>query len=136
MFIKDPEENALVYYLHAVELFIAIFPPDYSTDGLLQAIHRFVSLRGYPAHIYSDPGSQLIAADKESRIIDDNTLKEFGAMEGLQWHFSSPNAPWQNGCVESLIKSVKKALKVTIGEVLSFPELQTVLFEVSNLMNE
>ena len=51
--------------------------------------------------------------------------------------FSLPNAPLQNGCAESLIKSVKKAIKVTIGEqVLSFPELQTVLFEMSNLVNE
>ena len=83
--------------------------PDYSTDGLLQTIRRFVSLRSYPAHMYSDLGSQLVAADKQLRSvmmnIDNDKLKEFGAMEGLQWHFSSPNAPC-NGCFALNAKSV------------------------------
>ena len=68
---------------------------------------------------------------------DQEKLKEFGADKGMMWHFSPPGAPWHNGCVESLIKSVKKALKIAIGDqVLSYPELQTVLFEVSNIVNE
>ena len=42
--------------------------------------------------------------------------------------FCYPNVPWKNGCVESLIKSIKKAIKITVGEqILSFPELQTDL---------
>ena len=50
---------------------------------------------------------------------------------------TAPDAPWQNGCVEALIKSCKKALFHAIGlQVLTFSELQTVMFEVANLMNE
>ena len=52
-------------------------------------------------------------------------LREFGAHKGLQWHFGPPDAPWRNGCAESLVKSVEKAMKVAIGDqILSFPELQ------------
>ena len=65
------------------------------------------------------------------------TLKALGADEGVRWEFAPPNAPWRNGCAEALIKSVKKSLKVAIGDqVLSFPELQTVLYEAANLVNE
>ena len=36
-----------------------------------------------------------------------------------------------------MIKSVKKGIKVVIGDhILSFPELQAVLFEIANLVNE
>ena len=38
---------------------------DYSTDEFLLVFRRFVSVRGYPAKIYSDPGSQLKSASKE-----------------------------------------------------------------------
>ena len=38
---------------------------DYSTDAFLLVLRRFASLKGYPAKIYSDVGSQLEAASKE-----------------------------------------------------------------------
>ena len=114
---------------------------NYSTDGFLQTLRRFTSIRGFPANIWSDCGTQLVATDKELREMikgfDKEKLIEFGADKGLKWHFSPPGAPWYNGCVESLVKSVKKGLKVAIGEqILSFPELQCVLFEVANIVNE
>ena len=52
--------------------------PDYTTEGFLQTMKRFVSIRGYPANMYSDPGSQLVAADKELKQVcknlDENML--------------------------------------------------------------
>ena len=58
-------------------------------------------------------------------------------MEGFDWNFTPADAPWQNGTSESLIRSVKRSLKAAIGEIiLTFLELQTVLFEVANLINE
>ena len=59
-------------------------------------------------------------------------------MHGLKWKFTkSSDAPWQNGCCEALIKLVKQALTITIGDsILKFSELQTVLFEAANLLNE
>ena len=55
----------------------------------------------------------------------------------LLGNFSSPDAPWQNGCSEALIKTLKKCFSHAInGNSLAFSELQTVTFEVSNIMNE
>jgi hypothetical protein len=114
---------------------------DYSMDGFIQTLRRFTSIRGYPKSIYSDCGSQLVATDKELRNLVKGfgveKLKEFGADNGLKWYFSPPNAPWRNGCVESLVKSIKKCIKVAIGDqILSYPELQTVLYEAANIVNE
>ena len=71
---------------------------DYSTDGFLQTTRRFVTLRGYPGNIYSDSGSQIMAANKEIqdlyKQLNVNQLKEFGADKGLTWHFATPDAPW------------------------------------------
>ena len=40
---------------------------DYSTDGFLQTFRRFTSIRGYPSEVWSDCGTQLVAADKGLR---------------------------------------------------------------------
>ena len=49
----------------------------------------------------------------------------------------SADAPWENGCSEALIKSVKRCLASSIGtNVLSYSELQTVLFDIADLLNE
>ena len=38
---------------------------SYDTDAFLGALRRFSSIRGYPATMHSDNGSQLVAANKE-----------------------------------------------------------------------
>ena len=114
---------------------------NYSTEGFLTVFRRFVSIRGYPAKLYSDNGKQFVGASKELKLaIKDlkwDIIQDFGAEAGSEWHFSPADAPWQNGCVESLIKSIKKAIQTAIGtQVLKFSELQTVLYEAANLVNE
>ena len=88
---------------------------NYTTEGLLMVLRRFVPLRGYPSRIFSDPGSQLVSASKELRDIikglDEEKLAKFGTDKGTKWTFSPPDSPWQNDCAESLVKSVKGALK-------------------------
>ena len=64
-------------------------------------------------------------------------LEAFGVVERFQWKFTPADAPWQNGISEALIKTIKRTLKLTIGDnILTFSELQTVYFEVANLVNE
>ena len=55
----------------------------------------------------------------------------------MKWQFTTPAAPDQNGCAESLVKSCKISLKKAIGEQVLTPlELQTCLIEVANLVNQ
>ena len=62
---------------------------DYSTDAILQTIRRFVSIRGCPSEIYSDQGSQLIAASKETAALvqdwDWSTVHNWSATQGIKW---------------------------------------------------
>lgn len=83
---------------------------DYSTDSFIFVLQRFISLRGCPSpiKIWSDRGSQLKSADREIKdvllSIDDKRIMEFGACHAFDWEFCAPNAPWQNGCSEALVK--------------------------------
>lgn len=114
----------------------------YDTNNFLKAFRRFVSVRGFPKIVYSDRGTQLVKANKGLTggmvDLDFDEIAKFGGKEGMCWKFTKgADAPWQNGCSESLIKSVKRALTYSIGDkVLQFGELQTVFFEVANLINE
>lgn len=114
----------------------------YDTNSFLSTFRRFVSIRGYPQTIHSDMGTQLTAASKEIRNMmekwNTNQISKFSLNQGTTWSFNkSANAPRQNGICEALIKTVNRLLVTTVGEyVLSFGELQTVLFEIPNLLNE
>lgn len=102
----------------------------YSANAFLATYQRFISVRGAPKILYSDRGSQLIAAGKN--------IERIGNNEGVIWKYNRPSdAPWYNGASESLIKSVKRNLCIAIGDsVLTFGELQTALFNVASMMNE
>jgi hypothetical protein len=113
---------------------------DYSTEGFLMVLRRFFAVRGYPDTLWSDRGSQLVGADAELRRAreawDETKLKNFCAEKYMKWTFFTPTAAHQNGCAESMIKTTKKEIKRAIGEqTLTALELQTVLFEVTNLVN-
>ena len=68
---------------------------------------------------------------------DTEKLREFSAERGMQWKFTTPASPHQNGWAEALVKSCKLALKKAIGaQVLTPFELYTCLLEVANLVNQ
>jgi len=122
----------------AVHLELAV---DCSTMEFIQVLRRFFSIRGYPAVIMSDNGTQMVGAARELREmtqgLDAKTLKEFCAEKGIKWIFTTPAAPHQNGCAEALVKTCKSALKKAIGEQTLTPfELYTCLLEVGNLVNQ
>ena len=115
--------------------------PDYSTEKFLMVLRRFVSLRGYPAKLLSDNGTQLKAANEElQKVLKTwhwDELSAFGSTKGMQWEFIPADAPWQNGISEALVKWVKKAMSIAIGEsTLTFSELQTVCYDAVNLVNK
>ena len=115
---------------------------DYSTDGFMQVLRRFVSLRGCPTRIYSDDGTQLVGASNElKRIVNGirwtDVEKECVELGAIKWMFSPANAPWYNGAVEALVKTVKRALNSAVGsQIMTFSELQTCMFEAGQLVNQ
>jgi hypothetical protein len=113
----------------------------YDTESFLMALSRFVSVRGWPEIIYSDPGSQLIGAERELaetwKSIDRQSLHKSGTENGLTWIFGPADSPWYQGAVESLVKSAKRAIHFAINnQRLSVQEFMTVCSEATNLLNE
>ena len=61
------------------------------------------------------------------------------ASYGTQFSFIQPGSPWQNGCSEALIKSVKRTMRWLTGSdspKFSVLQLQRVLNGIANTLNE
>ena len=103
--------------IRAVQVELAV---DSSTIEFIQVLRRFVSVRGQPSLMLSDNWSQFIGAERQLKEMmkgwDIEKLREFSAEKGIQWKFTTPASPHQNGCAEALVKSCKMALKKAIGE--------------------
>ena len=83
--------------------------------------------------MFSDPGSQLTAADKE---LSQAASRE-GVNHGMDWIVGPADSPWHQGAVEALVKTTKRTLKLAINDQrLSAPEFLTVCTEAANTINE
>lgn len=89
---------------------------------------------------FSDNAGAYRKASEElselSTLLNDKTLVESLAEQGIEWRFNVEKAPWMNGFVERMVGIVKAALKRVIErQVLNYEELQTVLCEVEDTIN-
>ena len=114
---------------------------DYGTDSILETLRRFAIIRRCPGEIISDQGSQLIAAAKDIEAYvskwDWQPINHWAANQRIKWTVVPAEGQHQNGLSESLIKSVKRTLKHKIGsQILSFSQLQTIFYEVANIIND
>lgn len=113
---------------------------NYSTDAVLSSVRRFLSLRGRPGVIHTDPGSQLESASGKLESWWDRMkvgLRELGSNRNFSWEISPPNSPWRQGKAERRIGIVKRLLKFSVGDSKLTPlELQTALYECADICNE
>ena len=104
-FIKRCGELYLLTSTRALYLDVAT---DYSSEFIMHAIRRLKFHRGNVKTMVSDPGTQLVAADKELKNWrkgwNEEELKSFGAKEGLAWSFIMPASQHQNGAAEAMVK--------------------------------
>ncbi|GBM27643.1 hypothetical protein AVEN_49949-1 [Araneus ventricosus] len=64
-------------------------------------------------------------------------VKDFHASHKIQWCFIAEKAAWWGGFYERLIRSVKLALRKTLGRTtLSREELETLLIEIEGKVRE
>ena len=67
--------------------------PDFSLSGLrvIRELETIVAVRGKPAMIVSDNGTELTS----------NAVLRWAADQGIEWHYIAPGKPTQNAFVES-----------------------------------
>jgi hypothetical protein len=115
---------------------------DKSTDTFLMAFRRFVCLRGHPKLVWSDRGTNFVGSQRYLQEMVQNwdipkiqsNFAEFGT--SFEWCWNVPKASHMNGVVESLIKSVRRALESSC-KMAAYTEEQwrTFLAEVTFLVN-
>jgi len=67
--------------------------PDFCLSGLrvIRELGRVMAIRGKPAMIVSDNGTELTS----------NAVLRWAAEQGIEWHYIAPGKPMQNAFVES-----------------------------------
>ena len=110
------------------------------TDAYINALRRFVSRRGPVTKMWSDNGSNLVAAERELREslqrLDKTKIENVMITKGITWHFSPPYASNFGGVWERLIRSIRRALNATCREqIVSDDTLQTLFCEAEAIVN-
>ena len=89
----------------AVHLEMAV---DLTTMEFIQVLRRFFSIRGYPAVLLSDNGSQMVGAARELREmvqgLDSDQLREYCAERRIHWIFTTPAAPTRMDVLRHLLR--------------------------------
>ena len=97
-------------------------------DEFLLAFQRFAARRGVPSTVYCDNFRTFKCAE---RLLQG----QYGRL-APRFKYSAPLAPWWGGQFERMVRSVKAALKKSLGQRhLTKIELQTVLTEIEACVN-
>lgn len=110
-------------------------------DAMIMALRRMTARRGTPKVLYSDNATNFHGADKEMRVAIEEVLadEKWGeklAGDRIEWRFIPPSSPHMGGAWERLVRSVKEALRATLGNQTLKPEtLLTALAEAEHTVN-
>ncbi|KAL3979043.1 ATP-binding cassette, subfamily B (MDR/TAP), member 9 [Sarotherodon galilaeus] len=108
-------------------------------DSFLMSLRRFIARRGKPFELLSDQGTNFRGASKElqeafTALTPD--LRQQLAAEQIRFCFNPSSAPHFGGSWEREVRSVKTALRTTLGaQIVSEEVLRTVLLEVESILN-
>ncbi|GBN57261.1 hypothetical protein AVEN_17343-1 [Araneus ventricosus] len=114
---------------------------DLTSETFIAALKRFIGRRGKPAEIYSDCGTNFIAADRELRRVvaslrKDEPVNKFFADGSISWKFNTPATPHFGGLWEAAIKSANLHLKRTMGkQILNYEEFLTLIIQIEACLN-
>jgi hypothetical protein len=107
---------------------------------MINALRRFISIRGCPEEIKSDNGTNFVSADKElNRSIGEwnqTKIHNFCAQRRIKWDFNPPFASHMGGVWERLIRSTtRQVLRAILKEQLVSDEvLQTVVADATQIL--
>ena len=92
------------------------------TDSMLNALRRFISIRGCPGQIKSDRGSNFVSANKEPTECmerwNEEQISTFCLQRKIQWTLNPPSASHKGGVWERMIRSVRQILLTVLKEQL------------------
>ncbi|GFW96966.1 integrase catalytic domain-containing protein [Trichonephila clavipes] len=141
LYTKDENKHYIVLFTCAVTRALHLeLVNNLTTETFLLALRRFISHRGLCSKILTDNAKTFKKSELELKnlwkIISDPTVKAFYASHKIYWQFIMERAPWWGGFYERLIRTVKLALRKTVGRATLFrDELETLLIEIEGGLN-
>ncbi|KAI7802674.1 hypothetical protein IRJ41_016809, partial [Triplophysa rosa] len=111
-----------------------------SSSSFVNALRRFIAVRGPVRLLRSDRGTNFTGACKELKINEqDPEFKGFLQDQGCTWVFNSPHSSHMGGVWERLIRVARRILDALLFKTdstrLSHEVLVTLMSEVMAIMN-
>lgn len=111
-----------------------------STSSFINALRRFLAIRGPVQHLRSDRGTNFIGACRELQInTEDHEIKNFLQDRGCTWSFNAPHSSHMGGAWERMIGVARRILDGLLlknGPTrLTHEVLTTIMAEVMAIMN-
>ncbi|XP_069607519.1 uncharacterized protein [Ranitomeya imitator] len=112
------------------------------TSSFINALRRFMAIRGPIKHIRSDRGTNFVGAAKELGIpsnLNCKTLERFLSDQGCTWSFNPPHSSHMGGSWERMIGLVRRILDSTLLQEgaarLTHESLITFMAEAAAIIN-
>lgn len=112
------------------------------TNSCVNAVRRFIAMRGVPNFIRTDNGTNFVATEREMREEiqrwNQQQIQDFMLQKNIQWEFNPPAASHFGGIWERLIRSVRKVMYSVMREQnIRFNDegLITLFCEVEGILN-
>lgn len=112
------------------------------TNSCVNAVRRFIAMRGVPNFIRTDNGTNFVATEREMREEiqrwNQQQIQDFMLQKNIQWEFNPPAASHFGGIWERLIRSVRKVMYSVMHEQnIRFNDegLITLFCEVEGILN-
>ena len=116
--------------------------PSLDTDAFINALRRFLSIRGPMRTLRCDQGSNFVGGINQLQnaisLVDNEAVKQFLLENSCDYLFNPPHASHQGGVWERQIRSVRSVLNVLLGSnghQLDDDGLRTLMYEVANIVN-
>ncbi|XP_048868217.1 uncharacterized protein LOC125740722 isoform X1 [Brienomyrus brachyistius] len=113
-----------------------------STSSFINALRRFLAIRGPVKQIRSDRGTNFIGACKDLQIssnVDEKAVERFLSDQGCVWTFNPPHSSHMGGAWERMIGLTRKILDSmllqTTSSKLTHEVLSTFMAEVTAIIN-
>ena len=116
----------------------------YGCDAFMVAYNNFTSIRGAPATVYTDKGTQLTKAAKfiakeDPASWDWLSVEESTGREGTAWRFCPAASQWRNGMAEQRVRALKDSMDLLVPggvENLNYAEFASLLNQCANTIND
>ncbi|XP_067056075.1 uncharacterized protein [Acropora muricata] len=113
------------------------------TSSFINALRRFLAIRGPVIQLRSDCGTNFVGARNELQAVlkpsDASAVRSYLLKEGCEWLFNPPHASHAGGAWERMIGVTRRVLEAILVDVpskyLTHEVLTTLMAEVSAIVN-